>query len=230
MESTRPRSSPGAPYPGRVRRLVVSVLLLGSLAVGCGSDDSPANTTGDDTGDITADGTGDITGHGTEAAYREQMAAISEAVKEWAGAGDIATAHSAAEAAANLVVGLNGPGYGDRDGDGTIEGETEFGILPGLDGTPAGLADALADNECIAADVLGGSWDDPAARWAQLDEVVAAWTDANNTMPSLASHAMRVVGWALLTLGTDEIAIADEYGGHAQLHVAVSLDALDCST
>lgn len=219
MIRTLPRGSTEAPYPGRVRRLIVSMLLLGSVAAACGSDDSPTSTT-------------NTTGDGTEAVYREQMSAISDAVDEWASAGDVATAHSAAETAANLVVGPNGPGYGDRDGDGTIEGETEFGILPGIDGTPVGRADPIDGNECITADVLGGGWEDPAARWAQLDETVAAWTEANNTMPGLASHPMRIVGWALLTLGTDEIAIAvaNEYGGHAQLHVAVSLDALDCST
>jgi hypothetical protein len=50
---------------------------------------------------------------------------------------------------------------GPRDGNGVFDGETEVGVLPGLDGAPVGLADALDHNQCIVAHVLGGAWDDP---------------------------------------------------------------------
>jgi hypothetical protein len=35
------------------------------------------------------------------------------------------------------------------------------------------------------------------------------------------------VGWATLVLATDSPEEAKTYGGHAELHVAISLDALD---
>jgi hypothetical protein len=54
------------------------------------------------------------------------------------------------------------------------------------------------------------------------------WRPDNNTMPSLASQPMRIVGWATFTLASDSLDEAHEYAGRAQLHVDTSLDALDC--
>jgi hypothetical protein len=150
-------------------------------------------------------------------------------VSEWRGARSLDGARAAAEIAANLVVGPNGPGYGDRDGDGEIGGETDDGVLPGLGGEPPGLASLLpADDECVQRDVLGGSWSDPAGRWGEMLAAIDAWSPSSNTMPSLASHPMRIVGWATFTLATDDLDEAHEYGGHARLHVDVAADALDC--
>lgn len=162
------------------------------------------------------------------AAYAERMALVDEAVAAWRVAPTVAAAQEAAETAANLVVGPNGPGYGDRDGDGVVSGATDAGVLPGLDGTPAGLAIPLAANACITADVLGGSWDDPDARWAEMLDAIDAWRPSNNTMPTLASHPMRVVGWSTFTLETGSLDEAHEYAGHAKLHVDISVRALDC--
>ena len=162
------------------------------------------------------------------AAYAERMALVDEAVAAWSVAPTVAAAQEAAETAANLVVGPNGPGYGDRDGDGVVSGATDAGVLPGLDGTPAGFAIPLAANACITADVLGGSWDDPDARWAEMLDAIDAWRPSNNTMPTLASHPMRVVGWSTFTLETGSLDEAHEYAGHAKLHVDISVRALDC--
>lgn len=151
------------------------------------------------------------------------------AVSDWRDASTIEEAHAAAETAANLVVGPSGPGYGDRDGDGTISSDVGDGLLPGVDGDPPGLAVLVADdNECVVRDVLGGVWDDPDARWGEMLAAIDAWSSTDNTMPSLASHPMRIVGWATFTLATDDIDEAHEYAGHAQLHVDVSARALDC--
>lgn len=163
-----------------------------------------------------------------EVAFREQMTTVDEAVAAWRNADSIESAQVAAETAANLIVGPNGPGYGDRNGDGTIDGEVAAGILPGLDGTPTGFAAAIEANECIASDVLGGSWDDPAAEWDKMAVAIDAWRPDNNTMPTLASHPMRSVGWATFTLATDSLDEAQAYAGHAKLHVDISLNALDC--
>jgi hypothetical protein len=162
------------------------------------------------------------------AAFRRQMASIDDTVAAWRGAATVEEAHVAAETAANLVVGPNGPGYGDRNGDGTVSGETTAGILPGIDGTPAGLAAPLSDNACVAGDVLGGSWTDPGAAWDAMAAAIADWRTDNNTMPTLASHPMRIVGWATFTLASDSLDAAHEYSGHAKLHVDVALRALDC--
>ncbi|MEO6651657.1 MAG: hypothetical protein ABIP17_03265 [Ilumatobacteraceae bacterium] len=89
-------------------------------------------------------------------AYTARLDLLETAVGEWRDASSIEASQAAAGAAANLVVGPNGPGCGDRDGDGVVKGESEAGILPGLDGTPLGLASPLAADECIARDVLGG--------------------------------------------------------------------------
>ncbi len=199
----------------RMRALAIPVLVaVGAIALtSCGGDDDDA--VGDDADEVTV---------------REQLTTIDDAVSVWSTSDSIEQAHARAEAAANLVVGPNGPGYGDRDGNGTIDGENEFGLLPGVDGTPNGVAVALAGNSCVDADVLGGSWDDPAARWDEMEAVIAAWSPADNPMPQLASHPMRIVGWATLTLASDDLDEAHEYAGHAQLHLDQSLDALDCES
>ena len=75
--------------------------------------------------------------------------------------------------------------------------------------------------------MLGGSWSDPAARWATAQDAYDAWTPSNNTMLTLASHLQRIVGWATFTLATDSLDDAHEYAGHAQLHVDVSRAALE---
>jgi hypothetical protein len=162
------------------------------------------------------------------ASFAERMSAIDEAVAVWRSATSVEAAHEAAEAAANLIVGPNGPGYGDRDGDDVIGGEVAVGVLPGLDGVPEGLAIPLAANGCVRRDVLGGTWVDPAAEWEAMLAAIDAWRPDNNTMPTLPSHPMRVVGWATFTLDTDSLDEAHEYAGHAKLHVDISARALNC--
>jgi hypothetical protein len=153
---------------------------------------------------------------------------IEEAVATWRDAGSIRDAHRSAETAANLIVGPNGPNYGDRNGDGVIQGENDAGVLQGAGGTPEGLADPLASNQCVVDNVLGGEWEDPAGRWEIMLETIDRWAPGNNTMPTLPSHPMRVVGWATFTLASDSLDEAHEYAGHAKLHVDISLRALDC--
>lgn len=160
--------------------------------------------------------------------FFEQMDAVDRAVAAWRGATSIETAHVAAETAANLVVGPNGPGYGDRNADGIVGGAASVGLLPGQDGTPPGLAIPLVTNECIARDVLGGTWTDPGAEWGEMLTAIDDWRTDNNTMPSLASHPMRIVGWATFTLRSGSLDLAHEYAGHAKLHVDIALRALDC--
>ena len=162
------------------------------------------------------------------ASFAERMNAIDEAVAVWRGALSVAVAQEAAEVAANLIVGPNGPGYGDRDGDGVVAGEAAVGVLPGLDSTPEGLAVPLAAYGCIRRDVLGGPWADPAAEWSAMLVAIDEWGPDNNTMPTLASHPMRVVGWATFTLASNSLDEAHEYAGHAKLHVDISARALGC--
>ena len=157
----------------------------------------------------------------------DRVAALGDAVAAWSGAATIEEAHAAAERAANLVVGPDGPGYGDRDGDGSIEGASDVGLLPGLAGAP-GLAGPPAANDCVTADVLGPAADDPAAAWSEMASAIEAWRPDRNTMPSLASHPMRVVGWATFTLASDDLDEAREDAGHAGLHVRVTDSALTC--
>ena len=162
------------------------------------------------------------------ASFAERMAAIDEAVAIWRDAPTIEVAHQAAEAAANLVVGQNGPDYGDRSDDGVVGGQAVVGLLPGVDGTPAGLAMPLSANRCVARDVLGGTWADPGAEWEAMLTAIDEWRPDNNTMPTLASHPMRVVGWATFTLDSESLDDAQEYAGHAKLHVDISIRALSC--
>ena len=169
-----------------------------------------------------------------EVAVVQRLDAIDAAVAEWRDAGTLPEAKAAAELALNLVVGPDNPLYGDGDGDGTVRGlRQELGLLPGL--VWGGIAQDAADNPCVEADVLGGSWADPAARWDEAQAVYDAWTPERNTMPTLASHPQRVVGWATLTLALDDAApgaleTAHEYAGHAGLHVDVSREAVEgCS-
>ena len=157
-----------------------------------------------------------------------RVALLDETVRTWSEAESIKDAHRWAEKALNLVVGPNGPGYGDIDGDGAVSGATESGILPGVDGTPHGLATPLQADVCVERDILGGDWSDPDAEWQAMIDAIDAWEPGNNTMPSLPSHPMRVVGWATFTLDTDSLELAEEYAFHAGIHVDISLRALDC--
>ena len=161
-------------------------------------------------------------------AFSERLEDIGDAVEEWRQATSLAVAHAAAERAMNLVVGPNGPGYGDSDGNGSVSGETPVGLLPGIDGTPAGLSIPLSDNDCAVRDVLGGLWADPSMRWDEMLSAIDQWSRASNSMPTLASHPMRVVGWATFTLNSASLDEAHEYAGHADLHVNISRRALDC--
>ena len=153
-----------------------------------------------------------------------RLEALDRAVADWQVASSLRDAHEAAEEARNLVVGPSGPYYGDANGDGQISGASVVGVLPGLKGE-VGLASSNG-NACVAADVLGGSWREPAMRWSQLHSAIARWTPARNTFPSLPSHVQRVVGWASLTLKTDSRVEAREYAKHARLHVDIAIRAL----
>lgn len=154
-----------------------------------------------------------------------RLALLDQAVTRWQEAPSLRVAHEAAEEARNLVVGANGPFYGDANGDGKISGANSVGVLPGLKGE-AGLADPN-ENSCVIADVLGGHWSDPAMRWSRLQTAIASWAPTKNTFPSLPSHPQRVVGWASLTLQSNRLAHAHEYASHARLHVDISQRALN---
>lgn len=100
-------------------------------------------------------------------------------------------------------------------------------LLPGRDGEPQGLVlDAVGTDRC-ARDAHGGSWDDPEARWSEFDAAVEAWSETNNTFPSLVSHPMRVMGWARLTMDAADLDEAHSYAPHAQLHVDITRGALE---
>lgn len=159
-------------------------------------------------------------------AGRERAGAVSRAVQRWADAPTLETARASAEEARNLVTGSGPLGAGDLDEDGEARRADEPGLLPGTDGEP-GIASALADCLQVERDVLGGSWAQPADRWETLADAIANWSPADNTFPALPSHPQRIVGWATLALGTNSLAEAHEYAGHARLHVYVTEDALD---
>lgn len=157
----------------------------------------------------------------------QRAEAISRAVESWRNTADLGAAKRYAEAARNLIVGPRGPGYGDADGDGTTAGANTIGLLPGMDG---GAALAIpASNACVERDLLGGSWSKPARRWGILQQKIDSWRPDRNTFPTLPSHAQRVVGWASLTLKSNDLATAREYAGHAKIHADVIRKALaDC--
>jgi len=159
------------------------------------------------------------------APVQQRLDDLRAAVDGWQRAGDLAAAKAAAETARNLVTGPDVSGYGDLDGDGRTGGANVAGLLPGEQGQP-GLVTSPAP-ACVERDVLGGSWADPADRWQEVRSRVAAWSQINNTFPALPSHPQRVVGWASLTLAAPTLELAREYAGHAQLHVRVTLEALD---
>ncbi|MDN4482004.1 hypothetical protein [Demequina lignilytica] len=159
-------------------------------------------------------------------AITARLDALDAAVFSWREAATVAEAHAAAEDARNLVVGPTGTLYGDGDGSGSLGVEPATGLLPGLDGSP-GLAGPPSLNACVDADVLGGSWEDPQERWDIMLEAIDAWAPGGNTFPSLPSHPQRVVGWATLTLEADDLDLAHEYAGHAQLHVDVTRAAYE---
>lgn len=197
---------------------IAVVALVAFVVVGCRSTGQASGAASPDVSIASAD----------PGLLEARLTAIDDAVNRWRSATDLATARQSAEEARNLVVGPHGPSYGDADQDGTIAGASGIGLLPGLGGEP-GLATAAA-GPCVERDVLGGSWADPAARWSILATAIAAWTPSNNTFPALPSHPQRIVGWATHALAATELATALEYGGHAHLHIDVSMRAVsDCA-
>lgn len=187
----------------------IGFVVLAVLVASCGS--SPVDTS-------PADSTADLD---------SRIAAIATHVRTWGRASTVEEASAEAEAAANLVLGPHGPGYGDLDGDGEVGGSSGRGLLPGVDGASDGLViDTLGQAACVERDVLGGPWDDPGARWREMTEAIEAWGPEHNTFPSLDSHLMRIVGWATLTQGAT-LEQAHAYAGHAALHVDVVRAAID---
>ncbi|MEO7276574.1 MAG: hypothetical protein ABIW33_00960 [Sphingomicrobium sp.] len=152
----------------------------------------------------------------SRSALMVRLDAIDAAIGDWRRARTLAEAKAGAEKARNLITGPGGPDYGDFDGDGEIAGQVDVGLLPGLAGQ-SGLA-TDHPNPCMQNDVLGGDFSNAAARWATMDRAINDWRAGNNTFPSLPSHPQRIVGWATLTLTRANLAQAQEYAGHAQLH------------
>ena len=218
-----------------MKRSIATLIAAAILIAGCaGSDDASAGadaepssteSSGEVSGDRPDQETEDTTGAEGVDTPDERLQRIADAVDAWAASADLEEARSHAETAANLIVGPGGLGFGDRDGDGTVNGDTAVGLLPGPDGSPTGIVlGQIGQEECVDRDVLGGSWDDPVERWSILDTAIGEWSRTNNTFPTLPSHPMRIVGWATLTQASDfEDAI--EFAGHAGLHVDVSRDA-----
>ena len=111
------------------------------------------------------------------------------------------------------------------------------GVFPGdvaASNEDPGLALAIYDaveqedvrrqiSDVILGDV--GSWRSPAARWDEIDAVVAAWRPDENTLPSLDGHLMRVVGWSLLTLRSNSATDVRSYARHGVIHTGLSLMA-----
>lgn len=189
-----------------IRHAIVAVVLVAGLVGGCAGDGGTATGV---TEGPTHGAAGDAEALQLATA---QVEAIGEAVQQWQSADTIAAAHQAAEKTRNLVAGSG-------------SGQTgEAGLIPDASGY-GGLALALPA-ACVERDVLGGSWDDPATRWEEFTRVLDEWTPVNNTMPRLASHPQRIVGWAMLTLESDDLDEAHEYAGHAHLHADVTADAL----
>ncbi len=216
----------------RSSRLAASALVSILVLAGCSSaSDSPAPSDAGADPEATVGSTDDTSEAVDESAAGsgERLSLIAAAVDRWETAGTVAAAHAAAEEARNLITGPGTLDSGDLDGDGEVVGLLDPGFLPSETGTP-GLASALAGCEAVDQDVLGGSWDDPAERWLILQQAIDDWSEANNTFPSLPSHPQRIVGWATLTLASDDLELAHEYAGHAQLHVRVAGDALDSCT
>ncbi len=200
----------------------MTMLLIPVVLVACGSP-KPATQTRVELGQTQT--THSVPRQASTDSLAARLAAVDRAVDRWSDAPTLATAHEAAEEARNLIVGESGPFYGDANRDGQIAGANVIGVLPALDGG-ASLA-SPNDNACVVADILGGSWRDPAKRWSQFQSALSRWTISRNTFPSLPSHAQRVVGWASLTLKSDSPVEARKYAKHARLHVDIALRALN---
>ncbi len=207
--ANRSRTVEGSKVLLMLRRLVLLSVGVVIVVAACGGEVEPTESS------VV------IEGPASGGSVAERLAEIDSFVTLWRTAGTLDEAGAAAEGAANLVVGPDGPGYGDRNGDGVVGGASTVGLIPGM-------ALPLEDNECVLRDVLGGAWDEPLERWDEMLDAIDAWRPGNNTMPTLASHPMRVVGWATFTLASDSLDEAHEYAGHAKLHVDVSVRALEC--
>lgn len=141
--------------PGR--STVLAVLLAGLLS-GCGSDSRQTTPT-------------EMPASAARSAALDRSLAIQGAVQRWADASTLADAKAAAEHARNLITVPRKQGAGDTNEDGP-PGRVTVGLLPGEDGGP-GLASPLA-GACLKRDVLGGSWADPVARWAEVARRIAS--------------------------------------------------------
>lgn len=214
------------PQSGRVRtrrpqRSALGALLCVALALGaygCGSDDDDPAGVSLGAAATAAQGT-----DGERLAAIERSIAVEDAVTQWSRAASVVEAKAAAEEARNLITGPTVAGAGDADRDGRVA-TVRVGLLPGDDGS-LGLASAV-HGACVSRAVLGGSWEHPAARWAQLLTRIDEWSASNNRFPELPSHAQRTVGWATLTLDAATIEEAREYAGHAGGHAAIVTQAL----
>ncbi|MEO6225100.1 MAG: hypothetical protein ABIO80_04550 [Sphingomicrobium sp.] len=208
-------------------RLLKAIPLAIAMLSACSRQDVPSTRPGSEpkvSAALAEQAPVQVTSDGSIRSSRERLEQIAAEVSAWRGATSLEKAKRHAEATRNLIVGPTGPGYGDANRDGIVSGANGIGLLPAAKGDVA-LAIPAA-NSCVARDLLGGSWDNPARRWAVLEEKIAAWRPGKNTFPTLPSHAQRIVGWAALTLASSELKKAREYAGHADIHVQVSRTAL----
>lgn len=214
-----------ARFRGSGSRIATKVLVTTAagafLLAGCGDDDSTSSADSATSGDGATNASVEI----DLAVVAPRLEEVQDAIDAWAAATTIEDARAAAETAHNLVSGTATFVPADRDGDGTVGGEVDQGLLPSEDGT-TGLVSEMPEH-CDLTDVLGGDWSDPAQRWAVVASAIDAWTPTDNTFPSLPSHPQRIVGWSALTLASDDLDEAHEYAGHARLHLDVTRDAID---
>lgn len=153
----------------------------------------------------------------------QRLDELQSQVNVWADGDDFATVRASSGRVLALVTGIGSPRVGGAGAGGTETGALSQGLLPGEDGT-ASIAEALEN--CAGPDLFGGSWENPAERWATFDEVFARWSPTDNTFPTLPSHAQRIVGWAMLAAESDDLDDALTYASHAQIHVDAVRDAV----
>lgn len=96
---------------------------------------------------------------------------------------------------------------------------------PGIVLTAYGTSQDPRLSQALADTILGNvdRWQEPAKRWTEIDEAVAAWTPTTNTMQRLDGGAMRLVGWSLLALQTQDTTCAHEFGANGLVDAVVAL-------
>jgi hypothetical protein len=158
----------------------------------------------------------------------ERLERVEAGLQYMAGAPDAGAARREARVVLDQLVGPGGRHTSPTAaGPGVLPAAQPALTDPGIALTIFGTSQDTRVSNALSGVILGDveRWQQPTDRWTEIDAAVAAWTPTNNSMQSLDGRVMRMIGWSLLALQTQDTGCAHEFGANGVIDAAVALQA-----